>query len=158
MNGLTLLKSLPFSYQASDYHYIAETWLMKAGTQSMLQNAGPPMMGMNPHTLLPEQQNQCWVCTLLSRLHMTGFTTHRKLHDWLPLNSESQPSDASFYKWENGGLWYKWTIRKHSSYSLLNLNSNLCPYHTLPWNHLSPLARNSQFYKGWPGQNWVRSI
>lgn len=36
------------------------------------------MMGMNPHTCSLSNKNQCWVCTLLSRLHMTGFTTHRE--------------------------------------------------------------------------------
>lgn len=118
--------------------------------------------GDEPSHLLPEQQKSVLgVHLAVAATYDWIYNTLRKLHDWLPLNSESQPSDASFYKWENGGLWYKWTTRKHTTWihSLLNLEFKSFPLTThCPETTSHPWQEIANFTKAWPGQNWVRSI
>lgn len=104
-----------------------------------------------PSHLLPEQKKSVLgVHLAVVATYDWAYNTLRKLRDWLPLNSESQPSDASsFYneKMEDWGInELLESIQLSQSFKPRILI--FAPYHTLPWKHLSPLARNSQFYKG----------
>ena len=109
------------------------------------------LMGMNPHTCSLSNKNQCRVCTLLLWLHMTGLTTH-----W-----ESYVTDSPFILRANPPMLLLFTNEKMEDWGINELLESIqlsqsfkpgilifAPYHTLRWNHLSPLARNSQFYKG----------